>query len=116
MAAAVSGSSLDLLGDAESVTVTGVANASQGAIINGFAHLSTTANIQFEVRHGDGFVSVPGVISQLTEATVVELTSNDGGLVLNITPNFAEPSVTQDAIDNFGQLTSEGRSLVIENI
>ena len=52
----------------------------------------------------------------LTAASVVELTSNDGGLVLNITSNFAEPSVTQIAIDNFGQLTSEGRSLVIENI
>ena len=113
----MSGSSVEILGDSDSVTVTGLANASQGATINGFAHLSTSANIQFEVQDdGDGFASVPGVIGRLTEASVVELTSNDGGLVLNITSNFAEPSVTQIAIDNFGQLTSEGRSLVIENI
>ena len=36
-AVAVSGSSVEILGDSDSVTVTGLANASQGATINGFA-------------------------------------------------------------------------------
>ena len=92
-AAAVAGSSTTILGDSDSVTVTGVADATQGVTINGFE--GTLGTITFNVRdNGDGLHGQLGQDRDLSHADAVELTNNDGSLVLDITSNIADTVVT----------------------
>ena len=57
-AVAVSGSSVEILGDSDSVTVTGLANASQGATINGFA--DSVGTITFSVEDSAAALAANG--------------------------------------------------------
>ena len=116
-ATAVAGSSVDILGDSDSVTVTGVANATQGAKINGFDAGTSDTPITFSVKDtGDGLNNVLGADEDLSRAVKVELTSDDGSLVLDVTSNISDVSATKAAMADFASLTSAGRTLALENI
>ena len=124
-AAAVAGSTKEVLGDSDAVSLSDVANASQGADINSLqsainvdqANASAKTDISFSVRDaGAGLNAVLGADKSLSHATKVELTNDGGGQALDITGNLSDVSNTKQAMADFASLTAAGRSLVLQNI
>ena len=124
-AAAVAGATKDLLGASDSVTVTGLANAAQGAAINSRQSAinadqesaDVKTDISFSVRDaGAGLNTELSADKSLSHATRVELTNDEGGQILNITGNISDVSDTKQAMADFASLTAAGRSLVLGNI
>ena len=100
-AVAVSGSSVEILGDSDSVTVTGLANASQGATINGFA--DSVGTITFSVEDSAAALAANAAGLDLADNVSVgadgdnELTVGEAD-ALNSIAIMTTPAVTPSAM------------------